>query len=92
MGQALRLSHRLGHLPGQDAERARRHLERLAMPLRPADLGLGPFPADGLLAAMGRDKKVRDAQLRFILLRRIGDAYLSADVPEAAVREVLADT
>jgi 3-dehydroquinate synthase len=92
MGQALRLSHRLGHLSGQDAERARRHLERLAMPLRPADLGLGPFPTDGLLAAMGRDKKVQDARLRFILLRRIGDAYLSADVPEAAVREVLADT
>ena len=41
---------------------------------------------------MGRDKKVQDAQLRFILLRQIGDAYLSADGPEAAVREVLADT
>ena len=82
----------LGHLPGQDTERARRHLERLSLPLRPADLGLGPFPTDDLLAAMGRDKKVQGARLRFILLRRIGDAFISADVPEAAVREILADT
>jgi 3-dehydroquinate synthase len=40
---------------------------------------------------MGRDKKVENARLRFVLARRIGDAFVSADVPEAAVREVLAD-
>jgi 3-dehydroquinate synthase len=91
MVKALRLSRRLGHCTGQDAERAVRHLEGLGMPVRLADLGLAPFPADDLLAAMGRDKKVEDARLRFVLARGIGDAFVSADVPERAVREMLAE-
>ena len=40
---------------------------------------------------MGRDKKVEDARLRFVLARRIGDAFTSADVPSEAVRAVLAE-
>jgi 3-dehydroquinate synthase len=38
---------------------------------------------------MGRDKKVENARLRFILLRGIGDAFIAGDVPEEAVRQVL---
>ncbi len=90
MVRALRLSRSLGYCPGQDAERAVRHLVSLGMPTRLSDLpGLPAFPADDLLAAMGRDKKVENARLRFVLARAIGDAFVSADVPEAAVREVL---
>ena len=36
------------------------------------------FPPDELLAAMGRDKKVENARLRFVLAQRIGDAFTSA--------------
>lgn len=90
MAKALRLSHLLGHCPGQDVERAIRHLRALGMPTKPADLGLPAFPPEALLAMMGRDKKVENARLRFILLHRIGAAFIAADVPEAAVREVLA--
>jgi 3-dehydroquinate synthase len=90
MVKALRLSRSLGYCPGQDAERAVRHLVSLGMPTRLGDLpGLPGFAADDLLAAMGRDKKVENARLRFVLARGIGDAFVSADVPEAAVREVL---
>jgi 3-dehydroquinate synthase len=90
MVRALRLSRSLGYCPGQDAERAVRHLVSLGMPTRLSDLpGLPAFPADDLLAAMGRDKKVENARLRFVLARGIGDAFVSADVPEAPVREVL---
>jgi 3-dehydroquinate synthase len=60
------------------------------MPTRLADLDLPSFPSDALLATMGRDKKVLNARLRFILLNRIGDAFIAGDVPEEAVREVLA--
>jgi 3-dehydroquinate synthase len=91
MVKALRLSRRLGHCPGQDAERAVRHLEGLGLPVRLADLGMAPFPADDLLAAMGRDKKVESARLRFVLARGIGDAFVSGDVPEGAVRATLAE-
>jgi 3-dehydroquinate synthase len=45
--------------------------------------------ADGLLALMAQDKKVVDGQLRFILARGIGDAFVAADVPVQAVRGVL---
>ena len=48
-----------------------------------------PFATDALIEAMGRDKKVENARLRFVLLRRIGEAFTSAEVPEEAVRAVL---
>ncbi|KPQ14377.1 MAG: 3-dehydroquinate synthase [Rhodobacteraceae bacterium HLUCCO18] len=52
----------------------------------------GELPdADTLLSLMGQDKKVVDGQLRFILARRIGEAFVTADVPPAAVRGVLLD-
>jgi shikimate kinase/3-dehydroquinate synthase len=38
---------------------------------------------------MGRDKKVENARMRFVLAHRIGAAFTSADVPESAVRAVL---
>jgi 3-dehydroquinate synthase len=92
MVKALRLSRALGHCPGQDAERAVRHLEGLGLPVRLWDVGAGgagPFAADDLLAAMGRDKKVEGARPRFVLARGIGDAFAGVDAPEEAVRAVL---
>jgi len=59
------------------------------LPVRIADLTDRPFPADELIDAMGRDKKVENARLRFILTRGIGDAFMSSDVPLDAVRSVL---
>ena len=65
-----------------------------------ADMGMkrdiadieGDLPAaDGLLALMAQDKKVLDGQLRFILARGIGDAFVTADVPREAVRGLLED-
>ena len=40
---------------------------------------------------MGQDKKVIDGKLRFILARRIGEAFVAEDVPEDVVRAVLQD-
>ena len=52
----------------------------------------GDLPgADGLLALMGQDKKVVDGQLRFILARGIGQAFVAADVPRDVVRDILHD-
>ena len=41
------------------------------------------------MAHMGQDKKVIDGQLRFILARGIGEAFVASDVPRDAVRAVL---
>jgi 3-dehydroquinate synthetase len=41
--------------------------------------------ADALLEAMQRDKKKRAGQLRFILLRGIGQAFVSDGVSNAEI-------
>jgi 3-dehydroquinate synthase len=40
---------------------------------------------------MGQDKKVVQGQLRFVLARSIGEAFVTADVPQSVVSEVLRD-
>ena len=47
--------------------------------------------AGGLLGLMAQDKKVEAGRARFILLRRLGEAFVSADVPRAAVHALLSD-
>ena len=91
MVKAFALSVRLGHCALGELERVRAHLLRLGLPTRLAAVSNRPFPPDELLAAMGRDKKVEDAKLRFVLARRIGDAFTSAEVPLPVLREVLAE-
>ena len=52
----------------------------------------GELPsAQALLDLMGQDKKVVDGQLRFILARGIGEAFVTADVPSEAVLKLLED-
>ena len=90
MDLALGLSHRLGLCPGQDAERARRHLAASGFATRIADIpGARSWDAAGLIGHMRHDKKVRDGRMRFVLSRGIGDAFVTADVEEAVVAEIL---
>jgi 3-dehydroquinate synthase len=88
MVKAFRLSAALGHCPAEDVARATGHLERLGLPIR---LGahLPGVGADAALAAMRSDKKAAAGRLAFVLCRRIGDAFLTRDVPEEALRAVL---
>jgi 3-dehydroquinate synthase len=47
------------------------------------------FGPDRYLELMGHDKKVRGGRLRLVLLRRLGEAFVTADFPHAALLEVL---
>jgi len=49
------------------------------------------FSAAALIGHMRRDKKVRDGVLNFVLARGIGQTFTAADVPMAAVTELLRD-
>ena len=91
MVKALRLSVRLGHCAAADLDRARAHLAGLGLPTRIAEVSNRPFPADQLLAAMAKDKKVESGRLRFVLVRRIGEAFTSGEVPKEAVLATLAE-
>jgi 3-dehydroquinate synthase len=88
-GLALTLSARLGLCSQEDPSRLAQHLSAMGMKARLADIE-GDLPeASGLLDLMGQDKKVVDGQLRFILTRGIGQAFVTSDVPRDAVLAVL---
>jgi len=90
MVQALELSRRLGLCPGQDAERARSHLAGMGLMARVCDIpGAGKWKAEDLLTSMRRDKKARDGTIRFVLARRIGEAFTSDEVVPDLVRTML---
>ncbi len=88
---ALELSARLGLCAQEDPSRLRAHLAGMGMKCDLADID-GPLPdAAALLDLMGQDKKVVDGQLRFVLARGIGAAFVTADVARDAVLDLLAD-
>jgi 3-dehydroquinate synthase len=88
---AFELSARMGLCSQEDPSRLRAHLRDMGMKVDLADID-GDLPdVEGLLDLMGQDKKVVDGQLRFILARGIGDAFVTADVPRDKVLAVLQD-
>lgn len=91
MVKAMTLSARLGHCDPAEVERLRAHLSELGLPTRVAEVSNRDFPVDELLTAMGRDKKVEAARIRFVLARRIGEAFTSVEVPPEAVQAVLVE-
>jgi len=88
---AFELSYRLGLVSQEEPSRVRAHLAAMNMKRDLSDI-TGDLPgAAALLDLMGQDKKVLDGQLRFILARSIGEAFVTADVPRDAVLTLLSD-
>jgi 3-dehydroquinate synthase len=88
---AFEASARMGLCAQECPSRVRAHLAAMGMKLDLSDIdGLLPN-ADGLMALMDQDKKVRDGRLTFILATGIGEAYVERDADLAVVRAVLAD-
>lgn len=87
---AFELSARMGLCAQEDPSRVRAHLQTMGMMRDLRDIqGDLPSAAD-LVALMGQDKKVVDGQLRFILARGIGQAFVTSEVVPADVEAVLA--
>ncbi len=84
MSIAARVSHKMGLIDATVVERTTRLLQRANLPLRGPALG-----ADRYLELMGHDKKVEGGKLRFILLRGIGNAFISDAVPRDLLVSVL---
>lgn len=88
---AFELSARMGLCAQEDPSRVRAHLKAMGMKVDLSDIE-GDLPdAATLLDLMGQDKKVVNGQLRFILARGIGAAFVTADVPRDAVLKLLED-
>jgi 3-dehydroquinate synthase len=91
MALAFQLSVKLGLCSGQDAERFIRHLKSVGLPSTIAEVTGARASAGELIRHMAHDKKVSDGKLTFILLRGLGQAFVTSDVPLEAVKSVLTD-
>jgi 3-dehydroquinate synthase len=86
---AFELSSRLGLCPQEDPSRLRAHLREMGMKVDLSDIP-GDLPsAEALYDLMGQDKKVVDGQIRFILARGIGEAFVTTEAPRETVVKLL---
>ena len=82
---AADLSRRLGWLGQDDTDRIKRLLAKAGLPHTSPDLG-----TEAYLSLMGLDKKVEAGKVRFVLLKRIGEATVVSDVPRRMLDDTLA--
>lgn len=82
---AAELSRRLGWLAPADVERIRALLLRAGLPVTAPDLGAARY-----LELMSHDKKVIAGSLRLILLKALGAAVTSSDVPQEKIVAAIA--
>lgn len=87
MVMAAELSRRMGWLGGGEVAALRALLGSFGLPVGPPP---GSDPAL-FLDLMRGDKKAAKGRIRLILLRRLGEALLSADYPEGLLRAVVDD-
>ena len=76
MVMAADLSARLGWLTAADVQRIRDLHTALGLPVDPP-----PIPPARFAELMGRDKKVLAGKLRLVLLRSLGEAIITSEVP-----------
>jgi 3-dehydroquinate synthase len=83
---ATRLSVEKSGLSPAAGERILHALEAYELPTVLAD----DIPDEAILAAMGRDKKFEAGQIRFVLLKSLGEAYVSDAVSQEDLLRALA--
>ena len=81
---AADLSCRLGWISQQDVQRIHNLFKRAGLPLVAPAMGVEKY-----LQLMGLDKKTVGGKMRFVLLKSIGHAVISADVPAEALQQTL---
>jgi 3-dehydroquinate synthase len=87
---AIELSKSLGYLSGQDAGRAVEYIRNIGLPTNINSIeGSTSWHPDGIIQHMQHDKKVSNGQLRFVLIKGIGEAYLTADVERNDIYRVI---
>jgi 3-dehydroquinate synthase len=81
---AAAMSQECGLINATDVDRLRRLLERTGLPVRIADV-----PPQTALEHMRIDKKVQSGRMRLVLLRSIGESFVTADYSEPALQHTL---
>jgi len=81
---AADLSCRLGWLTATEVQRVRTLFKGANLPVIAPDLG-----AQNYREFMGHDKKVEQGKIRFVLLKKLGEAVMTADVPMPLLQQTL---
>jgi 3-dehydroquinate synthase len=81
---AATMSHECGMIEAVEVDRLRRLLQRVGLPVR-----IGGVTPEVALELMRIDKKVQGGRMRLVLLRSIGDSFVTADYPEQALHRTL---
>jgi 3-dehydroquinate synthase len=82
---AADLSRRMGLIDAATVERIRALFAKARLPTSAPALG-----GEAYMRLMGLDKKVEGGKIRFVLLKGIGEAFVTSDVPAEALQETLA--
>ena len=81
---AADMSHQLGWISAIELQRASELIKSSGLPIYPPKIG-----AAKALQLMGMDKKVLNDQLRLVLLKKLGEAVITADYPPEVLRATL---
>lgn len=84
MLQASELSYKMGNISLDDVKRVKNLLEHAKLPIQPPKIAV-----ETALDLMSHDKKVKSGQIRLILLKNLGDAYITADYDVSLLKQVL---
>jgi 3-dehydroquinate synthase len=82
---AHEFSTRLNHASRDDADRVRKHLKEVGLPVTIDEIPGEMPPAEQLMDAIAQDKKVKSGKLTFILTRGVGQSFIADDVPASEV-------
>jgi len=83
---AARISKKMGTMDKEATTRLKNLIQKAGLPTK-----MPKLDKKKLIQAMQHDKKVRQDKIRFVLLREIGDAFITDEVSPALVAEVLTD-
>lgn len=86
MVMAADMSARLGWLAPEEADRARTLIAAAKLPIAPPS----SMTQEQFLSAMAVDKKVLDGQLRLVLLKKLGEAVVTADFEPQVLKDTIA--
>lgn len=86
MVMAAKISNKMGILEGNEIVRLRNVIEKAGLPT-----DMPGLEVEKIIQAMKHDKKVLRGKVRFVLLKSIGDAFITDEVSPSLVEEVLAD-
>ena len=81
---AARISHMMGILDGNEVVRLKKVIEQAGLPTEMPNL-----ESTEIIKAMKHDKKIRRDKVRFVLLKSIGNVFITDEVSPSLVEKVL---